>query len=183
MITTETKNHLKAKGFKTLSQYEKHVEKCEYIFWNKRFKVYDKWKDDTYVQYLKDDYTNLISGFRCRAIMNKKQVCNYKVQGPAFHVNLKTIIKVQKKIEERNLESMIMGQIHDSMILSIAEKEVDIIKEIVQEALTEVQNEWKWLIVPMSIEFEMTPKINQSWYYKEEVGMIYGKNMLQNQLI
>ena len=65
--------------------FEKHLQKIEYAFWNKRFKVYNQWKKDWWKAYQEDGYFETLTGFIIEGNLDRKQAINYPIQGTAFH--------------------------------------------------------------------------------------------------
>ena len=176
----ELKNHLRANGIKKLGAcnpkekpkkgtFEKHLQEIEDDFWNRRFKIYGQWKKDWHNAYLKKGYFDTLTGFRVGGVMNRKEVINYPVQGSAFHWLLWSLIRIQKLLKKYKMRSLIIGQIHDSIVADVYKKEVKDYLEIVKQVMTiDVRKHWPWIIVPLSIEAEMTP-INGNWYQKREM--------------
>lgn len=84
--------HLKRKGITGLGAcdpdqspedgtFEAHLQDVENDFWNNRFQVYGKWKRSWYELYVEKGYFDLLTGFRVTGFYNRKQVCNYPIQG------------------------------------------------------------------------------------------------------
>jgi len=150
--------HLRAKGIKTLERFTDHIEKVERNFWDDRFPVYARWKREHYAQYLRRGWFDLLTGFRCQGPMRRNEVCNYPVQGAAFHCLLWSLIQLQRWMDEKRLESRIIGQIHDSIILDMAEDEVPQLLRKVKRVMTEeIREHWKWINVPLDVEAELAP--------------------------
>ena len=156
-------------GVGTLRQFEDHMQEVERGFWEDRFPVYDKWKDMRFAEYEKKGYFDTLTGFRCQGVMNKKDVTNYPVQGSAFHCTLLSAIEIQKVIVSNNLKTMMIGQIHDEVVLDLVESEMEFLLKKIKEIMTvKLREHWKWINVPIDVEVEITP-IDGSWYEKEEV--------------
>ena len=65
--------------------------------------------------------------------------------------------------------SKIIGQIYDSIVFDLVPDEQDHIIETVNRIGTkEIRKEFDWIIVPLSIDFEVTP-IDGAWNEKEKV--------------
>lgn len=145
-----------------------HVRDVQNIFWNERFKVFTQWKLDQWNSYQDTGYVDLVTGFRIRGEYRRNKVINLPIQGPAFHCLLYSLIEMQKEIERRGLRTLIVNEIHDSMLLDTPEDEVQIILELAYEIMTErIPTYWKdWIIVPIEAEADVTP-LNGSWYEKE----------------
>ena len=149
--------------------FEKHVQEVEYVFWNKKFKVYNQWKKDWYKAYLKKGYFKTLTGFIIEGMMERNKVINYPVQGSAFHWLLWSLIQIQKLMNKYKMKSLIVGQIHDSIVGDIHKRErkeyLKIVKQVIYE---DIRKHWDWIIVPLLVEVEMCP-INGNWFEKKEI--------------
>ena len=149
--------------------FEAHLKRVEYDFWNKRFRVYNQWKKNWWEAYQEKGYFETLTGFTIAGNLDRKQAVNYPIQGSAFHWLLWSLTKLQKEMNRRKMKSLIIGQIHDSIVGDIHKSEVDEYLEIVREIIYEkIRKHWKWIIVPLTVEVEMAP-LGKSWYEKEEV--------------
>ena len=149
--------------------FEKHLQEIEDDFWNRQFKVYGQWKKDWYYSYLKKGYFDLLTGFRIEGIYNRKQVINYPVQGAAFHWLLWSLICIQKILNKHKMKTLIVGQIHDSIVADVYRKELKNYLEICKQVMTiDIRKHWRWINVPLSIEAEVAP-VNGNWYEMEKV--------------
>jgi DNA polymerase I-like protein with 3'-5' exonuclease and polymerase domains len=174
------KDYLKEKGIEQLGlcdpkmkpvagTFEHHLKKVEDDFWGKRFKVYGQWKKDWFEAYLRKGYFDTLTGFRISGVYRRNEVINYPVQGSAFHWLLWSLIRIQNLLNKYKMKSLIVGQIHDSIVADVYKKELKEYLEIVQQVMTiDVKKHWKWINVPLSIEAEVSP-VNGSWYEKEKV--------------
>ena len=75
------RKHLKKHGIKNFKAFENHIKEIENDFWNNRFPVYKKWKDQIYEEYTKTGKVGLPTGFDLKGVMEKKLVTNYPIQG------------------------------------------------------------------------------------------------------
>jgi len=172
--------HLKSKGITGLGAcdydekpergtFEKHIQEVEYDFWNRRFKVYNQWKKDWYNEYLRKGYFEMLTGFVVEGFYDRKQVINYAPQGTAFHWLLWSLIRIQRLLNKYKMKSLIVGQIHDSIVGDIHRKERKDYLEIAKQVIFEdIRKHWKWINVPLIVEAEVAP-VGGSWYEKEEV--------------
>jgi DNA polymerase I-like protein with 3'-5' exonuclease and polymerase domains len=63
----------------------------------------------------------------------------------------------------------IIGQIHDCCIFDCVPSEKKDVKELSTEIATQkIRKDWKWLNVPLILEWEET-KVDESWYSKKEI--------------
>jgi DNA polymerase-1 len=155
--------------FRTYPKFEKHIEDVEYRFWNEKFVVYTEWKEKTWRDYQQRGYVELFTGFRCTDLMTKNEVLNRPIQGPAFHCLLWSLIQLNKWLRKEDYDSLCIGQIHDSGLFDVVPIELDsLLQKIKQVMCSDIREHWKWLIVPMEIEVELTP-IDGNWTTKKEI--------------
>lgn len=180
------REHLRERGVRKLGlcdpehepvmgTFEKHVLDVEHDFWNNRFRVYDRWKKDWWQAYLKRGWFELMSGFRITGVFRRNQVVNAPIQGTAFHCLLWTLIQVNKALRKYKMRSKIVGQIHDSLIGDVREEELRDYLELIEETVVDrIRKHWRWLIVPLEIEYEVVPR-GASWFDKREVKFKRGQ--------
>lgn len=155
--------------------FEMHLKEVEDDFWNNRFGKYGEWRKKWYKKYLEKGYFDLKTGFRVYGSFARNAVTNYPVQGSAFHCLLWTLIQVNRKLRKYQMKSMVVGQIHDSLLGDIRIKELRDYLEIVEETVSvDLRKHWPWICVPMVIEYEIAPE-GGSWYEKKEVGFKGGR--------
>ena len=165
------KKHLKQQGIRSYQAFEDHVEEIERQFWKERFSGYDQWKEDWYDQYMERGWFKMLTGFECHGVFDRKKVINYPVQGAAFHCLLWSLVVLQEWLGKLGLKSLIVGQIHDSIVMDVVPEEEAEVKALAKKVMTEsIAKEWEWLIVPLEVEFE-TADVDASWHeLKEEEG-------------
>ncbi len=163
------KKHLRSKEIKNLFQFEEHIKEVEDKFWNERFKVYRDWKEEIYISYLETGCIEMLTGFRCYELMKKNEAINRAIQGTAFHWLLWCLIELNKEIKKQKMKSLIIFQIHDSILIDAVPEEIDDIIEMAKEIMRErIRKHWDWIIVPLDIEVEVTP-IDGNWFQKKEI--------------
>jgi DNA polymerase-1 len=157
------------KGINSFEQFESHCHDVERIFWEKRFRVYAQWKEDIQLLYQRMGYIETFLGFRFSNYMGRNECTNYPAQGTAFHILLWTLIHVHEEIKKRKMKSKLIGQIHDSMITDAVPEEVDEVIDIIDYWGTKKTVEtFKWIIVPLKIDHELT-EVDSTWYDKKEI--------------
>lgn len=161
--------HLITQGIRNYKEYEKHVERVCTDFWENRFAVYNQWKKDWYQSYLERGYFNTLTGFTCRGFMRRNAVLNYPIQGSSFHCLLWDVIHINEELALNGMDTRVVGQIHDSIILDTHPDEYNRAIWMLQRIATEeIRKVWDWIIVPLKMEIEVSP-INESWNKKKEV--------------
>jgi uracil-DNA glycosylase family 4 len=168
-IKADDKTRLKGKGIGTLHQFENHLKKIEDDFWYKKFTGYTGWKQQTWREYQRKGYVELLTGFRCGGLMGKNDALNYPIQGAAFHCLLWSLIRLNRKLREEKLRSCIIGQIHDSIILDLFPEEKVKLFPIIRKIMTvDIRLEYSWLIVPLEIDADIST-IDGNWYCMENI--------------
>ena len=167
---TPLKKHLKTQGLGTLKRFERHIQKVEDLFWNKRFPVYNKWKERHWQEYQRKGYVDLLTGFRCKGVMSRNDAINYPIQGVAFHCLLWSLIRLHDWLKDNDMQTRIIGQIHDSIVLEIYPPELNEVLAMADKIMTvDIRSHWIWINVPLEIEVELSP-VDGSWYLKKEVN-------------
>ncbi len=176
------KEHLAEKGITKLGDcnskekpkagtFEKHIKAVEDDFWGNRFAVYKQWKDDWWKKYQKHGYFELLTGFRAVGTYSKNQCTNIPAQGAAFHCLLWSLIQMQKWLTKNKMKSLIIGQIHDSMLLDVHRHEMDeVIGKATEITTKNLAEHWKWISVPMRVDIEASER-GGSWYSKKPIAV------------
>ena len=149
--------------------FEKHIQDVEHDFWNNRFKIYNQWRKEWYWSYQKRGWFNTLTGFHFEGYFKRNEVINYPVQGVAFHCLLWSLIRIQKLLKKYSMRTLIVGQIHDSIISDVYRKELQNYLEICRQVMVvDIKKHWKWIITPIDIEAEVSP-LGGNWHEKEKV--------------
>lgn len=174
--------HLKKQGIKKLGKcdpesqpvkgtFEHHIQQVERDFWGRRFKVYAKWKDRWWREYQKKGWAESFTGFRFSGVYRRNEIINYPIQGAAFHCLLWSLIELQKELRRRKMKTVIVGQIHDSIIADVHKDELEDYLALAKEISTkQIRKVWKWIIVPLEVEAEVSP-LGGSWHDKKEYDL------------
>lgn len=163
-------NYMMKKGFTHFEQYEEHIKSVESYFWNDIFKTGKDYQNSLFKEYQKVGYVESYTGFRFYGPMSLNNVLNYPIQGAAFHCLLWSLINVDKFIRENNLNSRIIGQIHDSLVMSIDPNERDYLLPIIRRIMTQdIRKVWDWIITPLDIEMEITP-VDHNWTFMKKIN-------------
>jgi len=142
------------------------VKLVEQFMWEETFTEYTEWKKRWYRQYLSRGWFPLKSGFVCEGYYRRNQVLNFSIQGSAFHCMLWCIIEIQKEIEKRGMKTKLVGQIHDSLLADVPEKEIQEYLDMTTIIMSKrLPKHWPWIIVPIETEVEVVP-LGGNWYQK-----------------
>ncbi len=159
------KQHLKKRGVNR-TNFEDHIKGVEKSL-NDRFTTWSKRKDQWLSKYQKTGGFDLMTGFRIDGVFSRNQIMNTPIQGPAFHVLLWALIKIVKWLKKKKMDSLIIGQIHDSIVADVHKSELtDYLVKIKKVMTKDVREAWPWIITPLEIEAEVGEK---NWFDKEEV--------------
>lgn len=163
--------HLKQHKIKNLDAFIDHVQKIEDHFWHKRFPVYSKWKEDWLEAYARNGYMDTFTGFRISGPLSRNDIINYPVQGSAFHCLLWCLTQMQAWLVRRKMQSKIVGQIHDSMVIDLDPAEEDaVLRKAQQLVQIRLPQYWDWIYIPLTIEAEITG-IGEAWLHKKEIDI------------
>ena len=171
-------DHLKEKGIRKLGScdpenrdegtFAAHVREVEKHFWNVRFPTYNQWKKDTWEAYQKVGGFEYLTGFVVNGVYAKNDVLNYCIQGTAFHCLLWVLIRLVRWLRKNRMRSRAVGQIHDSIVGSVWEPELqDYLGKVRELVSVDLPKAWPWIIVPMTIEAEVVDQ-GKSWHDKRE---------------
>ena len=124
-------------------------------------KIYNENCLDTMLS-MPDNFT----GFRFSGVMRKNDVTNYPIQSAAFHILLYTFIILDKEMQERDLKTRLIGQIHDSLILDIVPNELKKVVSIMKRIVEDLPKHFEWICVPMNVEMEIC-EVDEPWNEKK----------------
>lgn len=83
--------------------------------------------------------------------MGERMALNTPIQGSSADIMKMAMVLVYKKLKENNLESKMILQVHDEIIIDAKESELEIIKEILKDAMENVIK----ISVPLKIEINV----------------------------
>ena len=174
------RDHLTEQGIEELGSLEPkpgpvagtfaaHVKRVEDHFWGERFRAYARWKRDWWEQYLRRGCYEMLTGFVVPGVFRRNEVINGPIQGTAFHWLLWTLIETNRRLRGGGLKTLIVGQIHDSMLLDVPRSELQDVVAIVQDvAVVALPKHWPWINVPLAVEASVCER---NWYEKEDLAM------------
>ena len=172
------KRHLREQGITGLGRcdpkkrpvagtFEKHIQDVEYDFWHKVFKVYDQWRKDWWESYQETGGFDLLTGFYIEGFYGRNDVINYPIQGTAFHFLLWSLIQLVRRL--RKMQSLVVGQIHDSIVGDVHRDEFDDYVMCARQIMTkDIRKHWCWINVPLTVDVEAAPE-GKSWWHKEKI--------------
>ena len=172
--------HLQSRGINGLGKcdhdseplegtFEHHVASVERSMWRDNYTVYNQWRKDWWDLYVRQGGVNTLTGFKLEGYFRRNQILCNPIQGSAFHCLLWAIIQIQAEFLRRKMKSRICLQVHDSLLIDARLSELSDVIEIVNcYALKEVASHYKWLIIPLGLEFEIA---KDNWFSKEALAV------------
>ena len=146
--------------------FERLIQGVEKDF-NDRFPQWSERKEKAWENYQKRGQFKMVTGFVCEGAFGRNDIYNWRVQGPAFHILLWSLIQMVKWLKKNNMKTRIVGQIHDSLMLDIHRDEFDLVIEKVKQVMTQdVRDHWSWIVTPMEVGIEVS---ETNWFEKKEL--------------
>lgn len=88
--------------------------------------------------------------------LGKRLAMNAPIQGSAADIIKIAMVNVYKKLEENNLKSKLILQVHDELIIETCEDEVEIVSRIVKDEMEHA--------VAMDVNLDVDLNVGYSWY-------------------
>jgi DNA polymerase I len=88
--------------------------------------------------------------------LGKRLAMNAPIQGSAADIIKIAMVNVYKKLEEKNLKSKLILQVHDELIIECYEDEVEIVSRIVKDEMEHA--------VSMDVNLDVDLNVGDSWY-------------------
>lgn len=167
-------DHLRSHGITKLGRRDRNIDPEDGTFEGHVLKVqnryhskFPQWSDrrDQWIyRYRERGYFDMMTGFRCSGVYSRNALFNYPVQGPCFHLLLWSLIQLNKELKKRRMKTMIIGEIHDSILADVHESEIDDYFGLANEIMTQwTRRHWDWVVTPLIMEPEIcTP----TWWSK-----------------
>lgn len=95
------------------------------------------------------------SNFNVKA-MGERMALNTPIQGSASDILKKAMVEIDRLFKENNIKSKMLLQVHDELIFNVYNDEIDKVKDIVYNTMTNIYN----LEVPLDVHIE----IGNNWY-------------------
>jgi len=154
------------RGYTHLSMED--VQSVEHQFWI-RYAGVKEWQDRLYRGYSKTGCVLNPFGFRRRGYLDRTKIPNQAIQSTAFHCLLWSYIKINRIRKKEYWESKMLGQIHDSIVLSVHPYEaLHVLSTCKQVMEKDIMEEHSWITIPLIAEFDVTG-VDGSWYDKREL--------------
>ena len=152
-----------AKSFADLGKPERFFQQLEKEF-RHTFRGVMDWQDEMLDRYEGTFEVDCFLGFRRRGPISRNQVINSPVQGTSFHLLLDAAARIDEELMARGMQSMVIGQIHDSIEFDIAKDELGDVCDIAQTMMETKRFDFEGR-VPMVAEIEL----GDNWLHMEAV--------------
>ena len=161
--------HLADNGITSYEKFENHMQFVENKFWG-LLEVSDHWRKEIIKkEFIDKGFVPTFFGYRRSGFLSRKHLMNTPVQNLAFCCLLWSYIKINEIRKSERWRTKILGQIHDSIILDLHPDEEKHVLQVCKKIMCEdIRKEFSFLIVPFSIDIEMT-EIDQPWNTKKKV--------------
>ena len=163
-------DHMANCGIKNYGDFENHIRDVEERFW-KKFAVTREWQMNQVAFHEENGYVENLFGFRRRGVLSRNEIFNTPIQGSGTHFLLWSLIQINKARKEERWKSVLLGQIHDCIILSVSpEEEKHVIHTCHRVITQDIREAFPWVSVPLEVEVEVT-EVDGSWYTKKSVKL------------
>ena len=88
--------------------------------------------------------------------LGERLAMNAPIQGSAADIIKLAMVKVYNRLKKENLNSEMILQVHDELILNVKDNELEVVKTLVKE---EMEN-----VLKMSVKLEVDTNIGNTWY-------------------
>jgi DNA polymerase-1 len=139
------------------------VEAVQKEFWELYAGV-KEWQERVLAEYEKNQYVSCVTGFRRPGPLSDEQLYNTPIQGPAFHLVLDGLARVDKALVEDGFKTYIITETHDSLLFDVYPDEVEDVIELSSTILCSKRFEWQG-DVPLSVSWEM----GENYYEMEKI--------------
>ena len=85
----------------------------------------------------------------------KRAAINQPIQGTAADLMKIAMIDFSKKLKENNLKSKMIMQVHDELVVEVVKSELDVVTNLVKEAME--------LNQPLSVPLVVDVNVGESW--------------------
>jgi hypothetical protein len=156
-------DHFRAHKITNIQKYTEHVKTVEEYFWQDVFKTGKTYQSKLWRAYQNNGFIDSKTGFRYNGQMTLNQVLNYPIQGAAFHCLLWSFIEMDMQLQLLNIDTRIVGQIHDAIIFDVHPDELEELKVLIEKVTChDLLEAFPWINVPLEIEIEHG-QVDESW--------------------
>lgn len=113
---------------------ERHLRECQEVFFN-RYKGLKEWQDGIVNLYYQNGYIETPLGFRRNYPLTRNEIINFPIQSVSFHILLDSIIRINKNLLTNKFKSVMIAQIHDSIMFLVYKPEVLELIEMVDDIM------------------------------------------------
>jgi DNA polymerase-1 len=168
-------DHLKGNRIKNYIQFEEHMQKVERKFWDVRFPVYKRWRENQFNSYKENGFVEFKTGFRAYGPMSRNNSFNTPIQGSSYHMLQWGFNQVAKMMEKECERSFMLAEVHDSIIMDVHPSEEHLIDYWVWDYCTQkVREHWPWITLPIQMEKEAS-EIDGDWSELKTIGYLKGE--------
>lgn len=129
------------------------------------FPVFAKKSEEWYQRYREVGGFPLMTGFWVGGLMSKNNCLNSDIQGSAFHCLLWGFIRCMKQLYKRQLDALLVAEVHDCMVYDCPVDEVQEVIDMTIDVMTvQLPQAWDWICVPLAMEPEMA---ETNWWAKK----------------
>ncbi len=129
-----------------------HIARIQEKFWGE-FQGVKAWQQQTIDTYVNCGYVEAMSGFRRYGPLTINKLYNTPIQGPAFHLLLDALVRIEIELERRGLQSRPIFEIHDSIAIDTVPSEAEEVVDLVTAIMCSKRFDWQG-DVPLNVEWE-----------------------------
>lgn len=159
-------DHLASNGVSNLDSFLGVTQDADDYFWNEQFAGFKNWKEAQWDLYLSQGYIDTFTGFRRIGPLSRNQAINTPIQCDSGHLNMWLCQYILAQVKRNGLRVRLFLQIHDSVLAVVHPDDLDAYCNLYHTGIARLRELWKWIIVPLEIEFEVSP-VGKSWFEKK----------------
>jgi DNA polymerase-1 len=95
------------------------------------------------------------SNFNIRSF-NERAAINTPVQGSAADIIKLAMVKIHDRLREMNLQSRLILQVHDELVIEVLKSELDTVRSLVEDCMTNA--------ISLSVPLKVDINVGESWY-------------------
>jgi DNA polymerase-1 len=139
-----------------------HIEAVWNAFWEEYWEA-KEWREKILADYKKNNYVSAVTGFRRPGPLSKEQIYNTPVQGPAFHLILDSLKRINRVLD-KEFKTDLDSEIHDSNIFDAWPDEIEDVIELSTNIICSKRFDWQ-RDMPLSVTWE----IGKNFYEMSEI--------------